>query len=95
MYKRVDGLPLNIKGSKIFKGHQFSFTKAGRIIFNLKKMLHTKFMLFAVAALMIVGSAVAIIGGKDAARGQFSYFVYLEVYKIPKPVISLYIYICY
>lgn len=45
-------------------------------------------MLCAVVALMVVGSAVAIIGGKDADRGQFPYFAYLEVYKMPKPVIS-------
>lgn len=50
------------------------------------KMMQTKFMLFTTIALMVVGSAVAIVGGKDAARGQFSYFAYLEVYQSPKPV---------
>lgn len=45
-------------------------------------MLQTKFILFAAVALMVVGSAVAIIGGQDAARGQFPYFAYLETYKI-------------
>lgn len=46
-------------------------------------MLQTKFLLFTVVGLMTVGSAIAIIGGQDAARGQFPYFVYLEAYKIP------------
>lgn len=51
-------------------------------------MLPTKFMLFAIVALMVVGSTFAIIGGKDATRGQFPYFAYLESYKIAeKPVI--------
>lgn len=52
------------------------------------KMLQIKFILFAVVASMIVGSAVAIVGGKDATRGKFPYAAYLEVYKLPKPVIS-------
>lgn len=54
-------------------------------------MLQTKFMLFGAVALMAIGSAVAIINGKEAARGQFPYFAYLESYKIADiPVILLY-----
>lgn len=44
-------------------------------------MCQLKCVLFAVVALMTVGSSVAIIGGQDAARGQFPYFVYIEAYK--------------
>lgn len=47
-------------------------------------MFQLKFMLSAVVALVVVGGAHAIIGGKDAARGQFPYFAYLETYKIQK-----------
>lgn len=47
-------------------------------------MLQIKFMFFTVVALMAVRSTVAIMGGEDAARGQFPYFVYLEAYKSPK-----------
>lgn len=57
------------------------------------KMLQTKCILFAVVGLTIVSSTIAIIGGQDAARGQFPYFVYIEAYKIPDlPVIFIYFY---
>lgn len=52
------------------------------------KMLQIKFIFFAAVASTIVGSVVAIIGGKDAIRGQFPYVAYLEVFRLPKPVIS-------
>lgn len=39
-------------------------------------------MLFAAIALMAIGSAVAIIGGQDAALGQFPYFAYVQTYKV-------------
>lgn len=32
---------------------------------------------------MVINSAVAIIGGQDAAPGQFPYFVLLETYQTP------------
>lgn len=38
-------------------------------------------MLFAVVALIVVNGAVAIIGGQDAAPGQFPYFVLLQTFK--------------
>lgn len=41
-------------------------------------------MLFAVVVLAAINCAVAIIGGEDAARGQFPYFVYFESYTIHK-----------
>lgn len=44
-------------------------------------MFHTKFILFAAVALLAVGCAFAIIGGQDAARGQFPYYAYLNAYK--------------
>lgn len=50
-------------------------------------MLQTKYMLFAVVAMMAVRSTVAIIGGQDAASGQFPYFVLLETFKTGEPVI--------
>lgn len=45
-------------------------------------------MLFAVVALMAVGTTFGIIGGKDAARTQFPYFAYLESYKIAERPVS-------
>lgn len=44
-------------------------------------MFHTKFMLFSVVALMTIGSAIAIINGKDALRRQFPYFAYLKTFE--------------
>lgn len=44
-------------------------------------MFQMKFMLFAVVALMVVGSTIAIIGGKDALRRQFPYYAYLKTYE--------------
>lgn len=38
-------------------------------------------MLFAAVALMAVGSAIAIIGGQDAAREKFPYFAYLKTFR--------------
>lgn len=53
-------------------------------------MLQIKFMLFAVVALTIVNSAVAIIGGHTAAPKQYPYFALLETFKNPQaPVILL------
>lgn len=47
-------------------------------------MLQIKFMLFAAVVLTAINSTVAIVGGEDAVRGQFPYFVYLESYIIRK-----------
>lgn len=44
-------------------------------------MYQTKLMLFAAVALMAVGSAIAIIGGQDAAREKFPYFAYLKTFR--------------
>lgn len=44
-------------------------------------MIQIKSILFAVVALMAVGSAIAIIGGKDAVRGRFPYFAYLKCFR--------------
>lgn len=44
-------------------------------------MSRMKFMLFAVVALIAIGSTVAIIGGQDAIRAQFPYYAYLKMYK--------------
>lgn len=41
-------------------------------------------MLFTVVALTALNCTVAIIGGEDAARGQFPYFVYFESYNTHK-----------
>lgn len=38
-------------------------------------------MLFAIVALMAVGSAIAIIGGEDAVLQRFPYFAHLKIYK--------------
>lgn len=70
-----------------FRDDQFLSGKAGRIPIQSIKMFQTKSMLFAVVALMVVGSAIAIIGGKDAVRGKFPYFAYLKCYQI-KPNFS-------
>lgn len=43
-------------------------------------MFQAKFMLFAVVALMAVSSAIAIMGGQDAARNQFPYFAHLKIH---------------
>lgn len=49
---------------------------------NLIKMFQIKFMLFAIVALMSISTTFGIIGGKDATRGQFPYYAYLESYKL-------------
>lgn len=52
-------------------------------------MFQIKCVLFAVVAAMVVDSTVAIIGGQDAARGQFPYFAYIESYKTPDLPVDL------
>lgn len=55
-------------------------------------MLPSKFMLFAVVALVIVNGAIAIIGGQSATPGQFPYFVLLKTTRTNEPVNLLYLY---
>lgn len=59
---------------------------------QFNKMLLTKCTLFAVAALAAINGATAIMGGDDADRGQFPYFVYIEGYNSPKISVVLHMF---
>lgn len=52
-------------------------------------MFQTKFILFAVVALMAVSCADAIIGGQNAARAQFPYYAYIKTYRAKSDFWSL------